>query len=658
MLLLVGPIPEGLAAAAAVVYAQMPRPRTILASGVSSVAGLPEPDVAVPSGQTALGAGVAALRRQIAAGAGDPEAPAFEPAATQARREYVCPMHPEIVRDEPGACPICGMALVAREVAGAMDGHDQAGTAMATDHGSPAPATPSRGIFACPMHPEVTQAEPGSCPLCGMRLEPVGPGLAAPIPAAHDGAPSVGTTYTCPMHPEIVRDEPGTCPICRMNLVPRARAGGDTNPSHPEHASDGDQHGQGTEAVEGGHEPAATGRNEAVAEAAPPMDHATSGTMAMPMDHDPQATDPGGHDTGHDDQAMDPSHHAMDHGGGGGFMSMVAMTRDLPRSRDGLPMERIEVPFGPLFPGLPGGLALTFTLDGDGVAAATVQPGLTGRGLDAGWTGPATTFPDRLARLDPFSPVAYRLLARRALEAAAGTDVSDPVLRGRIWWAERERVRSHLGWLAAFAGLIGDRWIAGRAASLQLALARADDEAGFTRLVPAVRALAGAVRDARLFRSRLKGVGALGPSDAEGGGPVARAGGWATDARIDDPAYHDLGFSPVVMDGNDALSRLWVRLAEVSASLDLMAAVRRPRLPDDPSLPTDFTGSSRTTIETPRGVARLHLVVERGIVTAADLNTPTDRLVALVPAVTAEAEVADALVAVASLDLSPWERDR
>src|SRR5712692_1144123 len=25
--------------------------------------------------------------------------------------EYVCPMHPEIVRSQPGACPICGMAL-------------------------------------------------------------------------------------------------------------------------------------------------------------------------------------------------------------------------------------------------------------------------------------------------------------------------------------------------------------------------------------------------------------------------------------------------------------------------------------------------------------------------------------------------------------------
>src|SRR5918994_1789550 len=32
------------------------------------------------------------------------------------RVEYTCPMHPEIVRDEPGACPICGMALEPRTV--------------------------------------------------------------------------------------------------------------------------------------------------------------------------------------------------------------------------------------------------------------------------------------------------------------------------------------------------------------------------------------------------------------------------------------------------------------------------------------------------------------------------------------------------------------
>src|SRR5262245_20967988 len=32
------------------------------------------------------------------------------------RTEWTCPMHPEIVRDAPGACPICGMALEPRTI--------------------------------------------------------------------------------------------------------------------------------------------------------------------------------------------------------------------------------------------------------------------------------------------------------------------------------------------------------------------------------------------------------------------------------------------------------------------------------------------------------------------------------------------------------------
>ena len=30
----------------------------------------------------------------------------------QSEVKYVCPMHPQIVRDHPGTCPICGMDLV------------------------------------------------------------------------------------------------------------------------------------------------------------------------------------------------------------------------------------------------------------------------------------------------------------------------------------------------------------------------------------------------------------------------------------------------------------------------------------------------------------------------------------------------------------------
>ena len=39
-------------------------------------------------------------------------------------------------------------------------------------------------------------------------------------PAAPGPPPVAGTTYTCPMHPEIVRDAPGSCPLCGMALEP------------------------------------------------------------------------------------------------------------------------------------------------------------------------------------------------------------------------------------------------------------------------------------------------------------------------------------------------------------------------------------------------------------------------------------------------------
>lgn len=32
--------------------------------------------------------------------------------------EYTCPMHPQVVKSEPGSCPICGMDLVPKAVQG------------------------------------------------------------------------------------------------------------------------------------------------------------------------------------------------------------------------------------------------------------------------------------------------------------------------------------------------------------------------------------------------------------------------------------------------------------------------------------------------------------------------------------------------------------
>jgi Cu+-exporting ATPase len=77
------------------------------------------------------------------------------------------------------------------------------------------PEAPSAGAYTCPMHPEVRADRSGSCPKCGMALEPVSP------------PPAARAEWVCPMHPEIVRDAPGACPICGMALEPRTAAEGE-----------------------------------------------------------------------------------------------------------------------------------------------------------------------------------------------------------------------------------------------------------------------------------------------------------------------------------------------------------------------------------------------------------------------------------------------
>ncbi|MDP8938995.1 MAG: hypothetical protein M3N10_01630 [Actinomycetota bacterium] len=339
------------------------------------------------------------------------------------------------------------------------------------------------------------------------------------------------------------------------------------------------------------------------------------------------------------------------------FMSMIEMTEGIPASGDGLIMEWVPAPYGPLFPGLPGGLSLTFTLDGDTVAGTEVEPGIQGHSPVEMLQGPVESLAERAAKLDPLTPVAYRLLARWSVEDASGARASDEEALSRIGALERERVASHLGWAASFGYLIGDGRLSQRAARLQLALLRADvDEVRHLR--SDIEKFVRKALRTPLLGSKLGGIGVPDSSGADSAsGPVARAAGSQADARSEEPAYRDLGFSPLVRDGNDALARFRLRLEEAVQSLNL---VLEAGAITDTGSPTSgaSSGMGTATVETPRGTAAMGVALENGAVTGVELYAPSMRNVRLVEAVTVGREVADALVGVGSLDLSPWEMSR
>ena len=103
---------------------------------------------------------------------------------------WTCPMHPEVIEDGKGVCPICKMDLV-----------------------------PVRldTVWSCPVHSVVSKDQPGKCPICRRDLVQV----------------TVSLTWTCPDHPEIDRLNPGRCPSGAAMIPKRVlRAHGNHHPQH------------------------------------------------------------------------------------------------------------------------------------------------------------------------------------------------------------------------------------------------------------------------------------------------------------------------------------------------------------------------------------------------------------------------------------------
>lgn len=253
--------------------------------------------------------------------------------------------------------------------------------------------------------------------------------------------------------------------------------------------------------------------------------------------------------------------------------------------RDGLSLDALPVPVGPLFPAFPPGMSARVTFKGDLVHR--FEPG-------------PIPYDDIKCEPNVF---------QRAL--------SEPVAVVEL---EMARARALLRWTARALRLQGLDALAQRVLTLARAVTPQD--------VARVQSVRRWVTHPLVTGRQLRGIGRLSADSVAGlaTGPVGRAAGVADDAREEDPAYRELGFTAVTGRVGDAAARWQQRLSEAEQALELAARA----------------GALRTAgagvVESPRG----RLTTD---------STPTARLWPLVPELVTGVEWGDAVAILTSLDL-------
>jgi hypothetical protein len=77
-------------------------------------------------------------------------------------------------------------------------------TAVALTAAQKAPPALPPVSQTCPMHPDIIESKPGTCPICKMNLVPV----------------RLDASWMCPVHAVVIEPQAGTCRLCGRALVP------------------------------------------------------------------------------------------------------------------------------------------------------------------------------------------------------------------------------------------------------------------------------------------------------------------------------------------------------------------------------------------------------------------------------------------------------
>lgn len=89
----------------------------------------------------------------------------------EAKKYYTCPMHPQVKQENTGNCPICGMKLIQvrkdrKKSVKHIHSHSKEEPGESSDE-------KEELWYTCSMHPEIIQEKEGNCPICGMKLVPL-----------------------------------------------------------------------------------------------------------------------------------------------------------------------------------------------------------------------------------------------------------------------------------------------------------------------------------------------------------------------------------------------------------------------------------------------------------------------------------------------------